>query len=276
MKYLTRKFSLYLITTLILLLGACEEVIEVELDNAEPQVVIEANISDNPENNLVKITMSADFYNPSEYENVSNAEIIVTAPNGDTFNFIEQTLGNYTNHELSAEVGSEYQISVKVDETTYFAKSTLSTPVIVDSLKIFAENRRFNDELRYEYHLYFQDNPGIRDFLRFKFYINNKRKSGVFRYEDRLTDGNYIEYNRFFFEDNKDINHGDIVKIEILTIDESTYEYFDTLGDALASSSKGGGPSGGTAPSNPTTNWSNDALGYFSANSLDSKSVVIK
>ena len=119
----------------LFILSACEEVIEVELDNADPQIVIEANISDDPTNNIVKITMSTDFYNPSEYENVSNAEIIVTAPNGDTFNFAEQTSGNYTNQDLSAEVGSEYHISVKVDETTYKANSTLSTPIIVDSLR---------------------------------------------------------------------------------------------------------------------------------------------
>ena len=36
---------------MLLSLVSCEEVIEVELDNAAPQLVIEANISDNNSNN---------------------------------------------------------------------------------------------------------------------------------------------------------------------------------------------------------------------------------
>ena len=144
------------------------------------------------------------------------------------------------------------------------------------ALEIFEETGRQKGKVRYEYHLYFQDNPGTRDFLRFKVYINDERKSGVFRYEDRLTDGNYIDFNRIFFQDDEGIKSGDRVKIDILTIDESTYNYFDTLGDALASSSSGGGPGGATAPSNPTTNWSNGALGYFSAFSLETKSKTIR
>jgi len=259
----------------IFILSSCEEVIEVELDNAEPQIVIEANVSDNPSNNLVKITKSTDFYNPSKYKSVSSAEITVTIPNGTIFTFEEKSPGIYTNTVLAAEVGLSYKMSVSVEGETYTAISILPTPIIVDSLRTIGEKRPFRDELDYEYHVYFQDNPGIRDFLRFRLFINDQRKNGVFRYEDRLTDGNYIDFNRFFFQDDEDIKAGDIVRIEILTIDEDTYEYFDTLRDVLANSG-GGGPSGGTAPSNPTTNWNNGALGYFSAFRMDTKSAVIK
>lgn len=269
-----KKYILYLLV--LFTFGACEEVIEVELDDADPQIVIEATVSDNPDNNYVKITKSTDFYNPSEYENISNASVFVTDPDGNTFNFSEETAGNYYNKQLTAIVGSEYNMSVIVDGKTYSATSILPKPIIVDSLRTIGEKRPFRDNLDYEYHLYFQDNPGIRDFLRFRLFINGERKNGVFRYEDRLTDGNYIDFNRFFIRDDEDIIAGDVVRIEILTIDEATYEYFDTLRRVLANSGRGGGPTGGTAPSNPTTNWSNGALGYFSAYNFAVESAIIK
>jgi len=274
MKKISKK--IFVLIGLLVFLSSCEEIIDVELDNADPQIVIEATVSDNPANNLVKITKSTDFYTPSEYQTVSNAEVIVTDPDGNNYNFIEETLGNYTNQQLEARVGFEYTISVKSGGEIYSAKSTLPTPIIVDSLRTIGEKRPFRDNLDYEYHLYFQDNPGIRDFLRFRLYINDKIKTGIFRYEDRLTDGNYIDFNRFFFRDDEDIIAGDKVTIEILTIDEATYEYFDTLRKVLASSGRGGGPGGGSTPANPTTNWNNGALGYFSAFCMDTKTEIIK
>ena len=93
--------KLFLVLVLISSFG-CEEVIKVELDDADPQIVIEANISDNPENNIVIITRSTDFYTPSEYESVSNADVFVTDAEGNVFDFTEQNSGTYTNQQLSA------------------------------------------------------------------------------------------------------------------------------------------------------------------------------
>ena len=60
------------------------------------------------------------------------------------------------------------------------------------------------------------------------------------------------------------------------TIDRPVYEYFNTLQNALmnASDDDGGGISMET-PGNPTSNISNRALGYFSAFSTKSDSLVV-
>ena len=122
--------------------------------------------------------------------------------------------------------------------------------------------------------IHFQDNPQIKDYARFKVYVNGIQQIGIFTYDDRLTDGNYIDFNRFFFESEDVLEAGDIITIELLTVDQPTFLYFRTLRDALASSR--GGPFGSTAPSNPTTNWDNDALGYFSAFFTESKSIIVR
>ncbi len=266
--------KIIVILVLFIFFIGCEEVIEVELDNSEPQIVIEAVVSDNPQNNRVVITKTTDFYSPGQYENISGAEIIVTENNGTSFNFEETFPGNYTNEILSAKIGSQYQISVNINGKTYTATSSLPQLLVLDSISVKGEKRPFQDELDYEYHAYFQDNPGVEDYARFKLYINGIERGGIFRYDDRLTDGRYIDFWRFFFEPEDDVKPGDTVTIELITIDKNSFEYFDTLRRVLATST--GGPFGSTTPSNPITNWDNGALGYFSVQSINSKSTTIE
>ena len=266
--------KILLILFLLTLFIACEEVIDVELDNAEQQIVIEAVVSPDPLNNKVIITKSTDFYNPGEYQRISNAEVTVIENNGESFVFTESSPGSYTNDTLIAKVGSQYSITVNVEGKTYSAISSLPSPLILDSIAVIGEKRPFQDELDYEYHAYFQDNPGVEDYARFRLYINGIEKGGIFRYDDRLTDGRYIDFWRFFFEPDDDIKPGDIVTIEMMTIDKATFEYFDTLRRVLATST--GGPFGPSSPSNPTTNWDNGALGYFSAYNIESKTTAIE
>lgn len=261
-----------------LLLVACEEVIEVELDDADPQIVIEAKVSDNSDNNMVAITLSTDFYEPSEYDSLSQAEIVVSEENGESYVFTETSRGLYTSENLTASFGSVYSITVNYNDITYSAQSTLKQKLIIDSLQITEEEGRFSDDLRYEIHCYFQDNPGYEDYARLKVYVNGEEREGIITYDDRLTDGNTIEFNRFQIgqEDDEDkLKPGDLITIELLTIDEATYEYFSTLESVLASSG-GSGFSSGSTPANPTTNWNNNALGYFSAYTIDTKSIVIE
>ena len=267
-----KKIILVLISFFLFI--SCEEVIEVELDSAVPQIVIEAVVTQNPENNRVIITRTTDFYKPGEYEEINGAEVVVTELNGESFAFEETFPGIYTNKNLGAKIGIEYQIKVNLDGKSYTATSYLPQPLVLDSISIKGEKRPFQDELDYEYHAYFQDNPGAEDYARFKLYINGIERGGIFRYDDRLTDGRYIDYWRFFFEPEDDIKPGDLVTIELITIDKNSFEYFDTLRRVLATST--GGPFGSTTPSNPITNWNNGALGYFSVQSINSKSAVIE
>jgi hypothetical protein len=270
-------YKYFILISLFIFIG-CEEIIEVELDNAEPQIVIEAKISDAPENNIVSITKSTDFYNPSQFETISGAEIIVNEKSGNKYIFTEQSPGLYKNDLLTANTGMKYTINVNYNGKSYSATSKLNKKLIIDSIAVIGEKRPFRDNLFYEFHCYFKDNPGIKDYARFKVSINGEYEKNIFVYDDRLTDGNEIDFNRFNIRNGNDeepIKPGDIITMELLTIDEGAFEYFDTLRRVLASAPRGG-PGGGTAPANPTTNWNNNALGYFSAFSIDSKTIEIK
>jgi hypothetical protein len=58
----------------------------------------------------------------------------------------------------------------------------------------------------------------------------------------------------------------------IKTIDKATYDYFYTLRDVLSSDQA----ATSLAPANPNTNLTNGSLGYFSAYTVDTKTIILR
>lgn len=260
-----------------LLFVGCEEIIELDLKTVEPKIVIEAIINDQENAAKVVISKSTDFYKPGEYEKISDATIILTDENGSETNFNEFENGVYLSEPISSVPNSSYQIKVIVGETEYEAISFMPEPIIIDSIRV-----RKNDvggrggvtsNLRLQ--VYFQDRKDVKDYARLKVYQNGNLISGYNLYFDRLTDGNNINYPIFL---NSDIDYkvGDLVTVELQTIDKNTYDYFNVLTKVLTTNSTNGQGNDPVAPANPTTNWNNNTLGYFSAYSVSIDHLVIE
>ncbi|MBU1100048.1 MAG: DUF4249 domain-containing protein [Bacteroidetes bacterium] len=268
----------FMVLPIIIMLFGCEDVIEVQINDADPQIIIEANISDNYGPHYTYITMSTDFYKPNEYEGVSGAEVIIEDNNGFREMLTEISSGKYSTSNILGEAESQYKMTVNVNRQQYSALSTLPVALKLDSVTAEIDNRGFhNDEEnpdQYKFDCYFQDRPGVKDYARFKVYKNGVRVGGNFLYQDRLSDGNYIDYFYFRFDEDDDFFAGDTVTIELITIDLNTFNYFNELNDAIASGNNGG-IFGSAAPGNPTNNWDNGAFGYFGANSVDSYTLII-
>lgn len=263
---------------IIMMLVACEDVIQVQINDADQQIIIEANISDSNGPHYTYITMSTDFYNPNEYEGVSGAEVIIENDNGVSEVLTEILSGKYSTSTFYGEAGQQYKMTVNANGQQYSALSTLPVALTLDSVTAEINNRGFhNDEEdadQYKFDCYFQDRPGVNDYARFKVFRNGERIGGNFLYEDRLTDGNYIDFFEFSFNKAENFFVGDTVTIELISIDWNTYNYFTELEDAIASGNNAG-IFGSAAPGNPTNNWDNGAFGYFGANSIDSYSFII-
>ncbi len=68
----------------------------------------------------------------------------------------------------------------------------------------------------------------------------------------------------------RNVQTGDAITVELLSIDKATYDYFNTLRDVLSSDQA----ATSLAPANPNTNLSNGLLGYFSAYTIDTKTII--
>lgn len=255
-------------------LGSCEEVIDLDLGNAEPRIVIEGTITSDPGSHYVRITQSVDYGELNEFPAVSGALVNITDQDGNTQLLEEVEEGLYVIQELQGKPGKRYELAVSYGGVQYQAASTMPATVIpIQSLEyVFEEETLFIDE-GYYLTAYFADPEGEENYYRLKLFVN-----GEPYYFDQ--DGTPVEDDNFWlindqffngklmdFEFPQSLKEGDKVDVELHQVDKATYDYYRTLVDLTGF--------GGVAPANPLSNWNNGALGYFGALSISYASIVI-
>lgn len=256
----------YLITFLLFSICGCKKVIDVHLKNSETQIVITGDVDNRPGPYELKITRTIDFNSANIFPSVSGAVVKISG-NGVTDSLTETSPGVYSTHILQGKAGKTYSMYVSIDGKEYSATSTMPHPVHLDSID-FRSGR--NDALYAVAN--FQDPEGVANYYQFIEYADsekfrNGRGNSVF--DDRLSDGRYI--NRLLYNDSSDIKSGIILTVQMNCIDQDVYNYFSEL---LQIAGGGEGFSSPT-PANPTSNITGGALGYFSAHTTSSRSVVI-
>ncbi|MDA3859816.1 MAG: DUF4249 domain-containing protein [Melioribacteraceae bacterium] len=264
---------------LLLLFIGCEDIIVVDLNTADPTIVIEATITDDNSPSRVTITKSTDFYTPGVYPTVSEAQITVNDSEGNNYTFDEIEEGVYENSSLIGKSNVEYSIEVLSEGKTYDAVSTIPNQLIIDSLGLEPSPNRPGGKdgaKRFILHIYFQDQLGIDDYSRLKLFSNGVQLGGFNIYTDKFTDGNYIDFRMNLNTESDEINIGDLIRVELMSIDKAAYDFYLTANSVNASGGNGRGPSStSAAPTNPVTNWSNKALGYFSAYRTSKSEIVL-
>ena len=99
-------------------------------------------------------------------------------------------------------------------------------------------------------------------------YVNNVQVKDVFAYNDDFTDGRDVVID--LVENETDIHPGDTVKVEMQCIDKPVYTYWATLMQQNNDFGQG------VTPSNPPTNITPATLGYFSAHTTQTKTIIVK
>ena len=253
---------------LVLSLYACTKVINVNLNDASPQIVIEGIITNNPGPYQVQITKTVNFSASNTYPPVTGAVVKITDNVFATTDVLSETSpGVYTTHIIQGIPGHSYQLNIETGGQTYTASSVMPQPVTLDSVT-FQHTNRFS-KLDISAVPNFQDPIGIKNYYSFAQYVNSKNLKSTVVFDDRLSDGKYISIA--IRNDSSYISIGDTVLLKMNCIDKSTYDYFYTFTQV-----SGNNNFQSASPSNPVSNISNNALGYFSAYTTQSKKVIAK
>ncbi len=244
--------ALYIL--LILLVSSCKDVIEVDLKDAEPRLVIEGQLYNKFRKSSVILSRSTKFFGNPKLDFVSGAKIIIRDEDGRKATLIEDSAGFYSS-TFKGQPDKTYNIEVSVDDKMYTAKSYLPPPLKIDSLSVISLKEEYNfDSDEFGIFCHFKDSLGHRDFAKFNIYKNFMPSFAIYLYDDFYTDG--VNFDFFFWSDF--VKENDTIIVEMLTLNQDVYDYFLNLSDIA------GGSSTGTAtPYNPKSNLSNDALGYF-------------
>ncbi|MBD3297981.1 MAG: DUF4249 family protein [candidate division Zixibacteria bacterium] len=248
-------------------LMGCEDVIQVDLNSAEPRPVIEGFITLEleerpPHYGVFVVSRTTDFFVPDSPTLVTDADITISDRYGFTsFSGSNTGSGVYRfDYNSPVDHGDTVYATVTVDGEDHAAFSVVAEPTRIDSLTYEYQEGGgigLDEEEGYRLHVHFTDQPEYDDYLRLKVYRNGRSIGDYHLYEGKYSDGNEIDYDYFF----DTFQPGDAGHVELWSMSEALYDYFLTLSEVVVT--EDGSDFFDITPANPNTNWSNDALGYF-------------
>jgi len=251
-------------------LAACKKVINVDLNNAAPQIVIEGEVTNVRGPFAVRITKSVDFSADNVFPPVTNADVYLTDSTNGIVDHLSQAnsdSGVYLARGTVGVAGHTYVLNVSVDGKQYTAVSTMPKPVLLDSVT-FALNFDFNNKQEINAVVNFQDPVGLGNYYQFTEVVNGRNIPNVFVFEDRLSDGRYIVQP--LFNDSSYLHKGDTLDLTMNCVDKNIYNYFFTLANVT-----GNNNFQTATPANPNTNITGGALGYFSAHTTQKVKIEV-
>lgn len=259
-------------STLVLFLTACEKVIEVDLEEAQSQIVIEGNLEAENNSISVKISSTAPYFESGSTNKIENATVTLENDANESITLAHTQNGEYSAN-LSPVYGAEYTLKVIHNGETYEANSVLPNQVEIDSAFSMYQEAFGPSEAGYQVFLRYTDPANENNYYRLRHSLNNELQNTSADLQvlnDNFNDGNQVQTQLFL----KTFDPGDEVNIELIHFDEASYDYFSSLSDIIGSNN--GPNSGSAAPGNPISNWTNNALGYFSCSTSSFFSLVVE
>lgn len=259
------KIYRYILATLSVVIAftSCEKVIDVDLNDSDPKLVVEGQIADNG-TGWVALQRSVNFDEDNNFPAVTDAQVTITDSEGNT-ELLQQALdGLYVTNTVTGVPGRTYTVDITIGDESYTSIATMPAPIEIDTIEFksgFFPGSKIID-------ITFQDIPGVDNYYLMLQYRGDGL-AGDASYpigNDQLVDGDEITFN--FFWQEEDLQAGDTLTYELYTIDKGVFEYFRTLNQLL-------GASNSASPANPISNFTNSPLGYFSAHSVRRKYIVL-
>jgi hypothetical protein len=246
----------------VIISTSCTEKIDLKLKNSEPQLVIEANVNDQAGPYYVILTKSRLYYESNQLTVVEGAVVVLSDDAGNVDSLQQILPGLYQTQSIQGSAGRTYHLQVNVDGTLYESYCKMPLPVDIDSVTLF-EDRRLNGDVGTRARVYFTDPAGVRNQYRITSVRNEEDSRGFDLHRDRLWDGKQRNYE----VSSSDLEPGDTIITKLLSIDERIYEYMNVI------ENNGFGQT--AAPANPSSIYTPFALGYFSAHSIKSRTIIV-
>ncbi|MEP2668186.1 MAG: DUF4249 domain-containing protein [Cyclobacteriaceae bacterium] len=292
-----KQFYTFFITSVSILavgmFSSCEDEISPELESADPILVIDAWITDQPGSQVISLTETQPYFDNTLPSGVSGATVSVTDDLGNVFVFQEDAVlkGNYVWTPVGSEVigtaGRKYTLVVEHGTETFVSTSRMGRVPVIDSLTfIFEEEDSFIPD-SYFAEFWATDMAGPNDTYRIKTWKNgvllNKPNELNLAYDAGFSAGGNFDGVTFITPIRRGINPfeedeneefvspyvpGDSIYVEIHSI---TLEAFNFLNEVAIQTDRPGGFSElfATPLSNVSTNIFNEnpdgkpVLGFF-------------
>ncbi len=267
-----------LIPFALLFLISCEKVIDIDLNQSNPRFVIEGNLSNEAGESKVKISKTLNFDETTAYPAISGALVTITDNKLNQIDTLTETsAGIYFKAGLAGIEGHTYTMMVNINNQIFTAVSTMPLSVNLDSLvqETLAgsysgggpggSGRPGSDQGSSTIQItpHYTDPVNSENYYQFEVTRNDTLVDDVFIRNDVGFNGSSSHLPLRVKADK-----GDVVTIDLQSIDKTVYNYFFGLNENINQSS--------ATPANPASNINNGALGYFKAHTSKSEMIRIE
>lgn len=266
----------FLLLLLIVFTG-CEDVVEVDLSNTEPRLVIDANIQwkkgTTGNEQTIRLSTTAPYFD-NNIPVVSGATVFVTNSSNTVFNFVEAPgSGLYTCTNFVPVINENYTLTVQYAGQTYQAtEKLLATPAITsaqqETVNIFG-----TEVIQLKY--FFQD-----DGTQTNYYLGTIKNPDYAVPELGAFDDEFFQGNQMFgFYADENVGPGDTVNFQLQGV---TLRYFNYMSILIGISSGNNGNPFATPPATLRGNIINISdsenypLGFFSLGETDALDYTVQ
>lgn len=269
----SKAFTLFSLLFVLLFLS-CDKVVELDLENGDPKIVIDAEIiwekgtSGNQQS--IKITRMAPYYSPTTPK-VSGAQVRVENSDGVVFTFNESEPGLYVCTNFVPAINMEYKLFVTVDGQTLTATEKLiAVPPVERIDQEFMPDISGPDLIVVSF--YYKDPADQANY----YLTDYKSKLSAFpeytSTSDEFVNGNEIVEK---FSD-ADLKPGIVLDITHRGVSKNFYNYMNLILEVTNSNPFAATPGNIRGNIINTTNVDNFVLGYFRVCEANKINYVVK
>ena len=278
-----------ILASLLLAVTACEDVIEVKLNDEDLNLyAVEAKITteDNPFVYVYKTNVVSEA---EGYDGISDAEVIITdnSTPSKTIQLVESfdKPGLYIPDESEnylGETGKEYTVSIQTDGILLNATEFLAEVEPIDSIQIHSSLR--GDHRFLGVYTFGNETPGLGNYYKWDIYINNEllhEAEYLIIVSDELVDGNYVNGFEIFTDfhnpnepSERLLQLGDTVQVKQTSISQFAYNYYNQMFNQSQSGGMFSVPPA-NIKSNFTASDGSTVLGLFTAHDVSPSNLVV-
>ena len=303
-----KKSTIYSFTigiVVMLVLAACEDKIQPNLDDADPVLVVDAWINNKATAQIVTLNYSQPYLNNETPQPLIGATVTITEEGGKVYAFTDAGDGTYrwippSDQETFGLIGSSYSLTINTETETYTAVSEMFPVPVVDSITYELEEESAFSAERYAAEFWSRDLEGEGNTYWIRTYWNGQELSKPdemnVAYDAAFSEGGTIDGLIFIppirqaitpddeEDDNGDavgaLKDGDSLLVEIHSI---TKDAFDFLVQVNVQTNRPGGfgelfaqPLSNVPTNIVSSNANIPVLGFFNVSAVEGNSRVLK
>lgn len=265
--------KIFIIPVILLLLNACTERIDIELDDTYTRLVVYGVLTTDTTTHYVELSTTTSYYYNEAPPPVTGANVEISDNEGNVYTLNETEPGKYATSPLFAAItGHTYTLRVELEEainghSIYTASSTVNAINAIDSIGLVSQPD-WGEKGYYEITCYYQE-PLSRDFYMFNILKNGELITDTISdriiTNDEFFNGSYTNGIGVGYLDQANEREklyvGDVITFQACNITE---EYFNFI-YALQTETGFQTPLFSGPPANVKGNIDNGAVGFFAA-----------